>query len=174
MEKTSEAGKAGSFCRKEKGVGTEFICSVDGWMSGKLTVHTQKRQTHPMAYSEVYLSHSLHCPRSPKATLFLVLLVVTFYGPTKAHRHCFLVCQCKTLSADLWGHKSRFCSFRLLHFPSSLISLFHYFPLWFNLPSVCNYSRPPECSPSEMKSLALTSSWHAFSLFHFSTFVIYL
>lgn len=167
-------GKQGASARKRKGwAQNSFAVWMGEWVGSLLYTH-RKDKLHPMAYSEVYLSHSLHCPRSPKATLFLVLLVVTFYSPTKAHRHCFLVCQCKTLSADLWGYKSRFCSFRLLHFPSSLISLFHYFPLWFNLPSVCNYSRPPECSPSEIKSPALTSSWHVFSLFHFSTFVIYL
>lgn len=89
MEKTSDAGKAERFCREEKGAGAEFICSVDSvdrGMSGKLTVHTQKRQIHPTAYSEVYLSHSPHRPRSQKATpfnMFLVLLVVTFHKVPK-------------------------------------------------------------------------------------------
>lgn len=156
-------GKQGASAEKRKGwAQNSFAVWMGEWVGSLLYTHRKDKLTQWLTVKYTCPIHSIVLG-PPKATLFLVLLVVTFYSSTKAHRHCFLVCQCKTLSADLWGYKSRFCSFRLLHFPSSLISLFHYFSLWFNLPSVCNYSRPPECSPSEMKSLALTSSWHVFS-----------
>lgn len=129
------------FQQRKKGAGAEFICSVDRGKSGDLSVHTQQRKIHPMAYREVHLPHPPHCPKSQKASTFNFCFWFFWWLPSMVPgRLTAIMSPLDTM--DLRGHKSRFCSPRLCH-------RFCYFLifLWLNPPGGYNSRPPPECLP---------------------------
>lgn len=134
LEKTADVGKAGSFRKGKKGVGAEFICSVERGKSGDLTAHTQKRQIYPMAYSEVHLPHSPCCPKSKRQSLLTSIFSCSGGHHPVPKRLTAIISMLDTIFVFT---SSQIKIVLTEVSPSSLSpDLLPYFPLQLNLPSI--------------------------------------